>query len=88
LEYTTAIWYSLRPFGNLVAIWYISSRFGILNKKNLATLCCILHTANYYVTSQATLRGSWAKLPKPHFYIFSSNWKTICSELEDRNVFL
>jgi hypothetical protein len=33
LEYTTAIWYSLRPFGNLVAIWFISSRFGILNLK-------------------------------------------------------
>jgi hypothetical protein len=32
LEYTTAIWYSLWPFGNLVVIWYISSRFGILNK--------------------------------------------------------
>jgi hypothetical protein len=33
LEYTTAISYSLWPFGNLVAIWYISSRFGILNKE-------------------------------------------------------
>jgi hypothetical protein len=30
LEYTTAIWYILRPFGNLVAIWYIFSLFGKL----------------------------------------------------------
>jgi hypothetical protein len=33
LEYITAIWYSLRPFGNLVAVWYISPRFGILDKE-------------------------------------------------------
>jgi hypothetical protein len=33
LEYTTAFWYSLWQFGNLVAIWYISSRFGIFNKE-------------------------------------------------------
>jgi hypothetical protein len=38
LEYATATWYILWPFGNLVAIWYISSRFGILNPENLATL--------------------------------------------------
>jgi hypothetical protein len=30
LEYITAIWYILWPFGCLVAIWYIFSRFGIL----------------------------------------------------------
>jgi hypothetical protein len=30
LEYITAIWYMLLPFGNLVAIWYILPRFGIL----------------------------------------------------------
>jgi hypothetical protein len=29
LEYITAIWYSLWPFGNLVPIWYVSPRFGI-----------------------------------------------------------
>jgi hypothetical protein len=28
LEYITAIWYNLWPFGTLVAIWYISPRFG------------------------------------------------------------
>jgi hypothetical protein len=27
LEYITAIWYSLRPFGNLVAVWYIFPPF-------------------------------------------------------------
>jgi hypothetical protein len=32
LEYITAIWYILWPFGNLVAIGYISLRFGTLNK--------------------------------------------------------
>jgi hypothetical protein len=26
LEYITAIWYILRPFGILMAIWYIVSR--------------------------------------------------------------
>jgi hypothetical protein len=30
LEYITAIWYILWPFGNLVAIWFIVPRFGIL----------------------------------------------------------
>jgi hypothetical protein len=30
LEYTTAIWYILWPFGNLVVIWFIFPRFGIL----------------------------------------------------------
>jgi hypothetical protein len=30
LEYITAIWYILWPFGNLVVIWYISPRFGTL----------------------------------------------------------
>jgi hypothetical protein len=30
----TAIWYIyIWPFGNLVEIWYISPRFGILNKE-------------------------------------------------------
>jgi hypothetical protein len=29
-EYISAIRYILWPFGNLVAIWYISLRFGIL----------------------------------------------------------
>jgi hypothetical protein len=33
LEFITAIWYSLWSFGNLVAIWYISPRFSILNKE-------------------------------------------------------
>jgi hypothetical protein len=31
--HTTAISYSLWPRGNLMAIGYISSRFGILNKE-------------------------------------------------------
>jgi hypothetical protein len=30
LEYITAVWYMLCPFGNLVTIWYIFPRFGIL----------------------------------------------------------
>jgi uncharacterized membrane protein YuzA (DUF378 family) len=30
LEYITAIWYILWPLGNLVTIWYIFPRFGIL----------------------------------------------------------
>jgi hypothetical protein len=33
LEYFAAIWYTLRPLGNFVAIWYVF-------KKNLATLNC------------------------------------------------
>jgi hypothetical protein len=33
LEYITAVWYMFWPFGNLVSIWYISPRFGILNKE-------------------------------------------------------
>jgi hypothetical protein len=30
LEYFTVLWYILWPFGNVVIIWYISPRFGIL----------------------------------------------------------
>jgi hypothetical protein len=30
LVYFMAIWYSLWPFGNVVVIWYIFPRFGIL----------------------------------------------------------
>jgi hypothetical protein len=30
LEYFTAIWYILWPFGNVVVIWYMFPRFGIL----------------------------------------------------------
>jgi hypothetical protein len=30
LESTTAIWYILWPFGNLLAIWYIFTHFGTL----------------------------------------------------------
>jgi hypothetical protein len=30
LEFVTAIWYMLWPFGNFVAIWYIFPRFGQL----------------------------------------------------------
>jgi hypothetical protein len=33
LEYISAIWYILWQFGNLVAVWYISPRYGILNKE-------------------------------------------------------
>jgi hypothetical protein len=30
LVYVMAIWYMLWPFGNLVVLWYIFPRFGIL----------------------------------------------------------
>jgi hypothetical protein len=30
LEHFTVIWYILWPFGNVVAIWYIFPRFGLL----------------------------------------------------------
>jgi hypothetical protein len=33
LEYITAMWYILCPFGNLVAIWHIFPRFGILYRE-------------------------------------------------------
>jgi hypothetical protein len=33
LEYNTAIWYSLWPFGNLAALWYIFPCFRSLNKE-------------------------------------------------------
>jgi hypothetical protein len=32
-EYITALWYILWQFGNLVPIWYISLRFGILRQE-------------------------------------------------------
>jgi hypothetical protein len=32
-----AIWYILRPFANLLAIWYISPRFGILCQEKSGT---------------------------------------------------
>jgi hypothetical protein len=33
LEYITSIWYIVWQLCNLVAIWYISHHFGILNKE-------------------------------------------------------
>jgi hypothetical protein len=33
LKYNTAIWYILWPLGNLVAIWYVFPRLGILCQK-------------------------------------------------------
>jgi hypothetical protein len=38
LEYFTAIWYILWPFGNVAAILYISPVLVYCVKKNLATL--------------------------------------------------
>jgi hypothetical protein len=32
-EYFTVIWYILWPFGNVVVIWYIFPRFGILRQE-------------------------------------------------------
>jgi hypothetical protein len=33
LEYITAIWDTLWPFGNFVVIWYIFPRFGIFSQE-------------------------------------------------------
>jgi hypothetical protein len=33
LEYFKTVWYILCPFGNLVVIWYIFPRFGILGQE-------------------------------------------------------
>jgi hypothetical protein len=33
LEYITAIWYILGPFGNIVVSWHIFPRFGILYRE-------------------------------------------------------
>jgi hypothetical protein len=33
MDYITAIWYILIPFGNLVAVWHIFLCFGTLNKE-------------------------------------------------------
>jgi hypothetical protein len=38
MEYFTAIWYILWPYGNLVVIWYIFPCLVNCVKKNLATL--------------------------------------------------
>jgi hypothetical protein len=34
LEYFTAIWSILLPIGNIVVIWYVFPRFGILCQEN------------------------------------------------------
>jgi hypothetical protein len=33
LEYFTVNWYILWPFGNVVVIWFIFTRFGILRQE-------------------------------------------------------
>jgi hypothetical protein len=53
LEYITAIWYILLPFGNLVAIWYIFFRFGILSKEKSGNPDCEI-LLQFFFTS-----GSW-----------------------------
>jgi hypothetical protein len=44
VKYITALWYILLPFGNVVVIWYISPRFGILQQEKSGnpgqTECC------------------------------------------------
>jgi hypothetical protein len=40
LEYITAILVYLRPFGTVVAIWYIFPRFGIFNKQKSGNPGC------------------------------------------------
>jgi hypothetical protein len=49
--YITAIWYILRPLGNLVAIWYIFPRIGILNKEN-----SVRTTAPIYIQKQCIVK--------------------------------
>jgi hypothetical protein len=54
LEYFTVIWYILWPFGNVVAIWYIFSRFGTLcqetsgnpalREENRPSVLTLIHT--------------------------------------------
>jgi hypothetical protein len=41
LEFITAVWYILCPFGNLVVIWYIFPVLVYCVKKNMATLMYI-----------------------------------------------
>jgi hypothetical protein len=38
LEYFRVIWYILWPFGNVVIIWYIFPRFGILCQEKSGNL--------------------------------------------------
>jgi hypothetical protein len=33
LENITTILYTLKPFGNLMAVWYVFPRFGMLNQE-------------------------------------------------------
>jgi hypothetical protein len=44
LEYFTGIWYILRPFGNVVVIWYIFPRFGILCEEKSGSPGCVRPT--------------------------------------------
>jgi hypothetical protein len=40
LEYFRVIWYILWPFGNVVVIWYIFPRFGILCQEKSGNPAC------------------------------------------------
>jgi hypothetical protein len=44
LEHITAVWYILWPFGNLVAIWYISPWFWYIVSRKIWQLCWLLQS--------------------------------------------
>jgi hypothetical protein len=48
LEYIKAIWYILRKFGNLVAIWYLSPVLVYCVKKNQAAMIHTSYKEQYY----------------------------------------
>jgi hypothetical protein len=61
-EYNMASWNILWPFGNLVAIWYIFPRFGIV---------CQEKSGNHFTETRAT---SWTNAP---ICLACPNWKNL-----------
>jgi hypothetical protein len=68
LENITGIVYILRPFGNLMAVWYVTPRFGILYKEKsgnpIMPLTSFRTTRSFVVFAPGLPDGMYICIPK------------------------
>jgi hypothetical protein len=78
LEYLTAIRYMLRPISNLVVIWYIFPRFGILYREKSGNpssdLACFPFSKDSIPKKNAK-RGTVVKLPFGFIWLVNQSYR-------------
>jgi hypothetical protein len=70
-EYFTVIWYILWPFGNVVVIWYIFPRFGVLCQEKSGSP--VSEWADCSVENVSTNSFAVSSNRDQHFYDLMSN---------------